>query len=156
MKIVPKKNSFENKNLKSVTFYHSAPCACCCCCCCVLAPLGNLGAEIIVKRKYKYKGSLLKHTVMNIVSALFAFGLFLLVAYVIDSFGVDTGSNLVVSGLFSVFFYSLLIFLYTEYWMGKKSEKRVMTATILNVVLSLLFMGVLSVVSTCVFFFFDK
>ena len=150
MKVTPLKNSFARQRRNSVTLYHGC---CCCCCCCILTPVGNLLAEVAVKKVSGHQEAVKKHFGMNLLLAIIA-ALSYWPASTLVYIIMATGAPGAIRYDFQYFasipvpflVYYLLLFFNSKKWMkgadGWQRHKVVLVQWLLSVVLMAFFFGI--------------
>lgn len=157
MNILPLNNNLENKKKSTITLYVDC---CCCCCCCVLAPLGSLSAEAIVKRKYSLTDSVLKRGLFNFLFFALSIGLFYILATISKRFfsecydnickqklglsSILTNNDFILFASISLIFYFFLLYLYSKSWLKEATTQQRLKAVLFETILSLVFILIFS------------
>ena len=164
MEITPLNNNLDNKKKKSTVALYGS---CCCCCSCVLAPLGSLGAEEIIKKRYSLKGSLIIRALFNFLFFMSAYLIALvfiigelslasfLMAPIIFLRNPESYTSILSFTLIGFIFF-ILLFIYSIYWMKKATIWQRLNAVLFEFLLSMVLIVTLYYFSIFLFFDFMK
>ncbi len=150
MKIKKLNNTLSENNKKNSTILYGC---CCCCCCCILAPLGAIPSEAIIKKITKHKKPLKKLIWVNILYLvlgllLLAGGLYLNEVNYCRSYFCNMPS-LSLTAYVDIFVLSFVFFFiglysYSKKWLFNVSTKKRFFIVLLDVVLTLVFASAFS------------
>lgn len=169
MKIIPLNNNLENKKKSTITLYVDC---CCCCCCCVLAPLGSVSAEAIMKRKYTLSESAWKRGLFNFLFFALSIGLFYILATISKRFfsecynnicsqnlgmgSILTNNDFILFASISLLFYFFLLYLYSKSWLKEVIFQRRLKVVLFETIISLVFIFIFSALSIGLLFLFPN
>lgn len=157
MNIIPLNNNLENKKKSTITLYVDC---CCCCCCCILAPLGSVSAEAVIKKKYKLSGSIWVRGLINFLFFMLSIGLFVGIGVILDSFFNISSINIIEGNTFIFFatisslFYFSLLYIYSKLWLKGVTTQQRLKAVLLETILSLVCIFSFSIITVLFVFAF--